>query len=180
MDERGIEYNLAHLGYVLAHEMSHGVDDFGSKYDAEGKLNNWWSAEDKKYFKKVQEDITKQYQEFALRDGLKFDASIGVGENLADISGLSICDAYLRYFQENNDDVIPIRNLSFQAFYTYYALQAKQFIGKKAISAQLKTNPHPLDKYRCNVPLSRSEIFRSLFNVKKGDGMWWHNTDTVW
>lgn len=180
LDERGIEYNLAHLGYVLAHEMSHGFDDFGSKYDAEGKLNNWWSAEDKKYFKKVQEDITKQYQEVALRDGLKFDASIGVGENLADISGLSICDAYLRYFQENNEDVIPIRNLSFQAFYTYYALQAKQFIEKKAISAQLKTNPHPLDKYRCNVPLSRSEIFRSLFNVKKGDGMWWHNTDTVW
>ena len=53
-------------------------------------------------------------------------------------------------------------------------------VGKKAITAQLKTNPHPLDKYRCNVPLSRSEIFKALYNVKKGDGMWWHNTETVW
>jgi predicted metalloendopeptidase len=48
------------------------------------------------------------------------------------------------------------------------------------LAAQLKTNPHPLDKYRCNVPLSRSEIFKSLYNVKKGDGMWWHNSDTIW
>ena len=180
LDERGIEYNLAHLGYVIAHEISHGFDDFGSKYDAEGRLHNWWTPEDAAYFKKIQKDIVKQYEEFALRDGIVFDASIGTGENLADISGLAICDAYLRYFQENNQDIIPIRNLSFQAFYTYYAVQSKQFINKKAISAQLKTNPHPLDKYRCNVPLSRSEIFRSLFNVQKGDGMWWHNTNTVW
>lgn len=180
LDERGIEYNLAHLGYVIAHEISHGFDDFGSKYDADGCLNNWWTPEDSAYFKNIQKDIVKQYEEFALRDGIKFDASIGTGENMADISGLSICDAYLRYFQENNNDIIPIRNLSFQAFYTYYALQAKQFVGKKAISAQLKTNPHPLDKYRCNVPLSRSETFRALFNVKKGDGMWWHNTNTIW
>ena len=180
LDERGIEYNLANIGYVLAHEMSHGFDDFGSKYDADGRLHNWWSPADAKYFKKLQADVTRQYEAFAKRDGIVFDASIGVGENLADISGLSICDAYLRYFQENNEDIIPIRNLSFQAFYTYYALQSKQYIGKKAISAQLKTNPHPLDKYRCNVPLSRSEIFRALFNVTKKDGMWWHNTNTIW
>ena len=86
----------------------------------------------------------------------------------------------MRDFQDNNQDLIPIRALSYEGFYTYFAFQQKQLVGKKAIAAQLKTNPHPLDKYRCNVPLSRSEIFRSLHNVKKGDGMWWHNTDTVW
>ena len=53
-------------------------------------------------------------------------------------------------------------------------------VSKKALSAQLKTNPHPLDKYRCNIPLSRSQIFRALYNIKKGDGMWWPNTNTVW
>ena len=93
---------------------------------------------------------------------------------------MAICDEYLRDFQDKNQDLIPIRALSYEAFYTYYAFQQKQYVGKKAISAQLKTNPHPLDKYRCNVPLSRSEIFRAMFNVKKGDGMWWHNTNTVW
>jgi len=180
LDERGIEYNLAHLGFTLSHEMSHGFDDFGSKYDADGKLNDWWTTEDKKKFKAIQTDIIKQYEDFAARDGIKFDASIGVGEDMADISGMAICDDYLRHFQINNDDIIPIRNLSFQAFYTYFALHQRQFIGKKALSAQLKTNPHPLDKYRCNIPLSRSKIFGALFNVKKGDGMWWHNNDTIW
>jgi predicted metalloendopeptidase len=180
LDERGIEYNLAHIGSTLGHEMSHGFDDFGSQYDADGKLNDWWTESDKRKFKAIQEDIIKQYELAAAKDGIKFDASIGIGEDMADISGMAICDNYLRHFQLNNSDIIPIRNLSFQAYYTYFALQQRQFVGKKALSAQLKTNPHPLDKYRCNVPLSRSNIFRALFNVKKGDGMWWHNTDTIW
>ncbi len=180
LDERGIEYNLAHLGFTLGHEMSHGFDDWGSKYDAEGKLNDWWTPADKRKFKSIQNDIIKQYEYFAKKDNIEFDASIGIGEDMADISGMAICDEYLRHFQLNNDDIIPIRNLSFQGLYTYFALQQRQFVGKKALSAQLKTNPHPLDKYRCNVPLSRSKIFRALFNVKKGDGMWWHNTDTIW
>ncbi len=75
-------------------------------------------------------------------------------------------------------------NYTLQAKYGFKSLEISKKITHvlmiKYIMFQLKTNPHPLDKYRCNVPLSRSEIFRSLFNVKKGDGMWWHNTDTVW
>ena len=93
---------------------------------------------------------------------------------------MSICDEYLRDFQKYNNYIIPVRYLSFQNFHTLFAFQQKQVILKRALKAQLKTNPHPLDKYRCNVPLSRSQIFRALYNVKKGNGMWWHNTDTVW
>jgi len=180
LDERGIEYNLAHLGFTISHEMSHGFDDWGSQYDAEGNLNDWWTQEDKKKFKEIQRDVIQQYEEFAARDGIKFDASIGIGEDLADISGMAICDKYLKDYQDNNNDLIPIRFVSYEVFYIYYAFQQKQKVSKKALSAQLKTNPHPLDKYRCNVPLSRSQIFRSVYNVKKGDGMWWKNTHTVW
>jgi predicted metalloendopeptidase len=160
--------------------MSHGFDDTGSKYGIDGNLYDWWTPEDKRKFKAIQADVTKQYEEFASRDGIKFDASIATGENLADISAVAICDEYLRDYQEKNEDLIPIRNFSYEAYYTYFAFQQRQKVGKKAITAQLKTNPHPLDKYRCNVPLSRSEIFKALYNVKKGDGMWWHNTETVW
>jgi putative endopeptidase len=180
LDERGIEYNLAHLGFTISHEMSHGFDDWGSQYDAQGNLNDWWTDADKKKFKAIQNDVVKQYEEFAARDGIKFDASIGIGEDLADISGMAICNRYLKDYQDNNNDLIPIRYASYEVFYIYYAFQQKQKVSKKALSAQLKTNPHPLDKYRCNVPLSRSQIFRSVYNVKKGDGMWWKNTDTVW
>jgi putative endopeptidase len=180
LDERGIEYNLAHLGNTIGHEMSHGFDDAGSQYGADGKLFDWWTEKDKKKYKEIQNDVLKQYEEFAARDGIKFDAEMSLGEDLADISGLAICDEYLRDFQDNNEDLIPIKALSYEAFYTYFAFQQRQMVGKKAISAQLKTNPHPLDKYRCNIPLSRSPIFRALYNVNKGDGMWWHNTNTVW
>jgi len=180
LDERGIEYNLAHLGFTIGHEMSHGFDDWGSKYGWDGNLYDWWTPHDKKIFESIQKDVIKQYEDFAARDGIDFDASIGIGEDLADISGMAICNEYLRDFQEKNQDLVPIKSLSFDAFYIYYAFQQRQFVGKKAISAQLKTNPHPLDKYRCNVPLSRIEVFRALYNVNKGDGMWWHNTNTVW
>ena len=180
LDERGIEYNLAHIGFTISHEMSHGFDDWGSQYGYDGKLNDWWTDKDKKKYKEIQKDVIKQYEIFAARDGIIFDATPSIGEDLADISGIAICDEYLRDFQDNNKDIIPIRAISYEAFYTYFAFQQKQFVSKKAISAQLKTNPHPLDKYRCNVPLSRSLIFRSLYDVKRGDGMWWHNTNTVW
>jgi len=180
LENRGIEYNLAHLGNTLAHEMSHSLDDWGSKYDADGNLNDWWTPKDKLVFKKKQEDVIKQYEEWAKRDGIKFDASIGIGEDLADISGLAICDEYLRDFQVKNKDIAHIRSISFDAFYTYFAYQQRQKVTKKALAAQLKTNPHPLDKYRTNVPLSRSKIFKAQFNVTPKDDMHWHNTDTIW
>jgi len=180
LDERGIEYNLAHIGFTIGHEMSHSLDDWGCQYGYDGNLHDWWTNDDKKHYKEIQKDVIKQYEDFAARDGIKFDASIGIGEDLADISGLHICNEYLRDFQDTNNDLIPIRNVSYEAFYIYFAFQQKQKVTKQALKAQLKTNPHPLDKYRCNIPLSRSEIFRAIYNVKRGDGMWWHNTDTIW
>jgi putative endopeptidase len=180
LDERGLEYNLAHIGFTVAHEMSHALDDLGSRYDKDGKLHNWWTSKDAEHFKQIQKDIVKQYEIFEKRDGIDFDAWPSIGEDLADISGFSICLEYLRDFQLKNEDILPIQTLSFQAFFVYFALQSRQKITKKAILAQLKTNPHPLDKYRCNVPLSRSNVFRAIFKVRKGDGMWWHTTNSVW
>ena len=180
LDERGIEYNLAYIGYTLGHEMSHSLDDWGSKYDYEGKLHDWWTPEDKKKFKKIQNDVIKQYEVFASYDGIKFDASMSIGEDLADISGLAICLEYLRDFQMKNKDILPIRSLSYNAFFVYFAYQYRQQISKKAIAAQLKTNPHPLDKYRTNVPLSRSPIFRANYNIQKGDKMYWPSMNRVW
>jgi putative endopeptidase len=180
LEERGIEHNLAHIGFTLGHEMSHALDDWGSKYDETGKLNDWWTEKDKKKFKRIQKDVIKQYEVFASYDGIKFDAEPSIGEDIADISGLAICREYLRDFQLKNEDILPIKALSFEAFFVYFAYQQRQKISKKAIEAQLKTNPHPLDKYRTNVPLSRIPVFREIYKVKKGDKMWWHSTNRVW
>ena len=180
LDQRGIEYNLSRIGFTIAHEMSHSLDNKGSKYDEFGVLNDWWSEKDKILFKKIQQDVIKQYEIFASYDKIKFDAESSIGESLADISALAICQEYLRDFQLKNNDILPIQSISFETFFIYFAIQQRQKISKKAILAQLKTNPHPLDKYRCNVPLSRSNVFRSLYNVKKGNKMWWHSTNSVW
>ena len=180
LNERGIEYNLAYIGYTLGHEMSHSLDDTGSKYDYNGNLHNWWTPHDRKIFNSKVANIVKQYETFAAYDGITMDATLSTGENMADISGLAICVEYLRDFQTKNADVVPIKSLSFQAFFTYFAIQARQKIYNNAIKSQLKINPHPLDKYRTNCPLARLELFKSIYNVKKGDKMYWESTDTIW
>ena len=180
LKERGLEYNLAHLGFTLSHEMSHSLDDWGSQYDHLGRLNEWWTKEDKEKFKKIQNDVIKQYELFAKRDGINFDAKLSLGEDMADISGISICNEYLRDFHKNNNEIIPIQALSFKKFYINYAHQMREKLSKKALEAQLKTNPHPLDKYRTNIPLSRLILFRDIYSVKENNKMWWHNTNTIW
>jgi predicted metalloendopeptidase len=125
-------------------------------------------------------DVVKQYETFAAYDGIKMDASLSTGENLADISGLAICEEYLRNFQLKNKDVAPISSLNFQEFYVYIAIQNRQKIYDKAIKAQLLTNPHPMNKYRTNCPLSRLKVFQSIYNIQKGDKMYWSSTDTIW
>ena len=180
LDERGIEYNLAHIGYTLTHEMSHALDDLGSKYDHTGKLHDWWTEKDKQKFKKIQREIINHYETFAKHDGIVFNAEPSIGEDLADISGLAICLTYLRDFQNKNEDIIPIRALSYEAMFIYFAAQQRQKISTNALNAQLKTNPHPLDKYRTNVPLSRMKIFRTIYNITKKDKMYWNSTNTIW
>lgn len=180
LDERGIEYNLAYIGFTLGHEMSHSLDDMGSKYDHLGNLHNWWTPEDRTKFNRKVKDVIHQYETFAKYDNVIMDASLSTGENLADISGLAICMEYLRNFQDTNNDIIPIKSLSFNAFFVYIAIQSRQKIYAEAVQAQLKTNPHPMDKYRTNCPLARLLLFRSIYNIKKGDKMYWESTDTIW
>ena len=178
-DERGIEYNLAYIGYTIGHELSHSLDDMGSMYDYKGNLFNWWTPHDHKIFQSKMNDVIRQYETFAARDGIKMDGSLSVGENLADISGLAIIQEYLRDYQITDNYIIPIKKLSFETLFMYIAYQWRSFVSKEAIPTELKINPHPLDKYRANCPLARLELFKSIYHIKKGDGMYWHS-DTIW
>ena len=179
LEERGLEYNSVYIGYTLGHELSHSLDETGSKFDADGNLNDWWTEVDKKVFKKKMDDIIKQYEEFSARDGIKFDASISIGEDLADISGLALIETYLLDNQIVNDEPTKMKKMNLAKLYMNFAIQARQKVYKKAIKAQLKMNPHPLEKYRTNCVLARSELFKTIYGIKKGDGMWW-KSDTIW
>jgi putative endopeptidase len=177
---QSLEYNLARVGFTVGHEMSHCLDDWGSQYDAEGNLNDWWTPEDKRKYKKIQEGVIRQYEAWAKRDGINFNASGSIGEDLADISGLANCNEFLRQYLHNNKKIASQQSQSFKEFHLEFAVQQRQKIPKAALSAQLKTNPHPPDVYRTNVPLSRSQIFVHNMNIKKGDGMYWKDNTSVW
>jgi putative endopeptidase len=179
LEERGLEYNSVYIGYTLGHELSHSLDEYGSKFDADGNLSDWWTEADKKIFKKKMDDVIKQYETFAARDGIKFDASMSIGEDLADISGMALVETYILDNQIVNDEPTKMKKMNLAKLYMNFAIQGRQQIYKKAIKAQLKMNPHPLEKYRVNCALARLELFKTIYGIKKGDGMWWNN-DTIW
>lgn len=178
--QHSFAYNLAHIGFTVGHEMSHSLDDWGSKYDYKGNLNDWWTAKDKKKYKVIQDDIIKQYETWAKRDGITYDASQTIGEDLADISGLSTVVEYLLDFQYKNKEFPPITRLVLINLFIFYAYQMRQYETKKAEVYQLEKNVHPPNKYRTNVPLSRTPLFRKIYNINKSDDMYWNSTNRVW
>lgn len=180
LETHGIQYNLAYLGFTIAHELSHSLDDLGSQYDYKGDLINWWTKQDKNKFKKIQDEIITQYRVFAEYDNIDYDPTFTVGEDIADISGLNICEEYLRDFCIANKYTPNINYQYFRIFYTYFAYQMRQKIRKQSVKYELITNPHPIDKYRTNVTLSRSLFFRAIFDIKDGDHMYWNNKTAIW
>ena len=178
--DESLEYNLSSIGYTITHEMSHSLDDLGSNYDYKGNLKNWWSVSDKKHFDKYIENVIEEYEEFAKRDGIQWDAENSVGEDIADISGLFILEEYLRNKLFLNNEMLEIDILKLKLFFTYFAIQNSQGVYKGAIPMLLITNPHPLNKYRVNCPLARISLFQHIYNIKPGDKMYWSNTNKLW
>ena len=182
LDDRGIEYNLANLGYVLAHEFSHSLDVIGSKYDHNGNLKDWWTAEDKKKYKKLIDDVNSQYSTFMAHNNIKTDVSLFIGENIADITGVNLCSDYLMLYHSlhNNLESVSTTFLSLKTFYNFYAIQMRQHISDNSLQMLLKTNPHPPDKYRINCPLARLKLFKKIYNINKKDKMFWQSKIDIW
>jgi endothelin-converting enzyme/putative endopeptidase len=180
LNDVGIEYVMAYIGSTLTHEMSHSLDDSGSKFNYKGIMEDIFTKKDRIIYSKIEKDIIKQYNISAKKDGYNFDASISIGEDMADISGLAITIEYLRDYYLKNNVEIPVIIPSLEKFFAYYTISNKSYIYKEAIYNQLIFNPHPMNKYRVNVPLSRSELFREIYKVKKNDGMWWPNLSKIW
>ena len=176
---KGLEYNLAHIGFTFGHELSHCLDNSGRLFDHKGNMRNWWTPEDAKIFESKVKDVIKQYELFASWDGIKMDASTMVGESMADISGTEICVNYLNDYLITTGAPKKVKEISLKEFFIYVAFQWREAIYKQSVNFNIKTNPHPLVKYRTNCPMSRLMIFKKIYGIKKGDRMYWNN-DTVW
>jgi len=173
--EHGLEYNLAYIGFTIAHELCHSLDNIGSEYDVNGNMNKWWGKKDKIKFETIQKEIEKQNRKIASYDNFTFDTYFTVGENIADISGLHLCEEYIRDYCIRTNATDFLTYLRFTLFYVYFAYQMKQKISQQSIMYEINTDVHSIAKYRTNLALSSSKFFEKLHNIKKGDKMYWKN-----
>ncbi len=163
--------NYGAIGAVIGHEITHGFDDEGSKFDAKGNLKSWWTQEDRKRFEAKAKKVEKQFDRYTVADGLKVNGKLTLGENIADLGGLSIAyDAYqlslARTGRKDIDELTPE-----QRFFIAFAIFERENARPEFEKMQVLTDPHSPGKFRINGPTSNFDEFYKAFGVKKGDKM---------
>jgi endothelin-converting enzyme/putative endopeptidase len=164
--------NYGGIGAVIGHEMGHGFDDQGSKYDAEGNLKNWWTDNDLKAFKMRADNLVEQYNGYAVFDDLNVNGSLTLGENIGDLSGVTI--AYKAYKASLNGKEAPVIDglTGDQRFFMGYAQIWRGKLVEKSMRNRVATDPHSPGEFRVLGILSNIDEFNEQFNVKEGDAMY--------
>ena len=161
--------NYGAIGVVIGHEMTHGFDDEGRKFDKDGNLTDWWSAEDSKLFDERTKVLVEQFNSYLVLDSIHADGTLSLGENIADLGGLNIS---FQAFKLANNDSKPINGFTpNQRFYLAYSHVWAQNIRDKEILRRTKEDPHSLGKLRVIGPLKNIPEFYEAFNVKPGQQM---------
>ncbi len=174
--------NYGSIGVVIGHEITHGFDDEGSKFDAKGNLKSWWTPEDRKRFMAKAKKVEKQFDSYEVADGVKVNGKLTLGENIADLGGLSIAyDAYqlqlARTGREDIDGLTPE-----QRFFIGFSQFERESARPEFLKTQVLTDPHSPALFRINGPVSNFEGFYRAYGVKKGDRHYRNPKDreTVW
>lgn len=170
---KNISYNLAYIGFIIAHEIIHGFDVRGSLFDENGILNTlgWWTKEDRDNYKILQNDVIDHYTALALKDGLKIDAKLTLNENIADISAMNLIENTLETYLFEQNIFGEKQDKYFKDLYYNYAQQWRSILRPKQLINRLLTDQHSLAKYRVNCVLMRSSRFNTIFNINQKDGM---------
>ncbi len=153
-------FNYGSIGSVIGHEMTHGFDDQGAQFDADGNLKSWWTPEDLKNFKERGDCIEKQFSAFEVEPGLHGNGKLEEGESIADLGGLVI--AYAAYQKTLAGKPAPPDIDGFtsdQRFFLGYAAHWAANFRPEAARLRAKTDPHPLNSFRVDGPLSNMPIF---------------------
>lgn len=165
--------NYGGIGAVIGHEMTHGFDDSGSKFDADGNLKNWWTPQDAEQFKKRTQMVVDQYNGYTVINGtMHVNGQLTLGENLADLGGLNI--AY-EAFKKTPEGKSTNRIDGFtpdQRFFLSWAQVWRANITDEAQAQRILTDPHSPGEYRCNGPISNMPEFYEAFDIKEGDKLW--------
>jgi len=160
------------IGGVIGHEMTHGFDDQGCQYAADGNLKNWWSAEDKSHFDAKTKMVKDQYDAYTILDNKHVNGALTLGENLADLGGVTIAyDAFKKTKQGQSQEKIDGMTPD-QRFFMSWAQVWRSNIRDEEAATRLVTDPHSPGVHRCNGPLSNFTPFYLAFNVKEGNKMY--------
>ena len=163
--------NYGAIGVVIGHEMGHGFDDQGSKYDAEGNLKNWWTDQDRAKFEVRAGCVTNQFDSIDVGAGLHHSGKLVTGEAMGDLGGVALAyKAYHRSLQGKEPPVID-GFTGDQRFFLAYARVWAASQRPEAMRRQLATDPHPLAKFRTNATLQNIPEFQQAFGCKMGDPM---------
>jgi putative endopeptidase len=163
--------NYGAVGAVIGHEMTHGFDDQGRKFDAQGNLKDWWTKEDGEKFVTKAAVVGKQFDAFSPLDSVHVNGQLTMGENLADLGGLIIAyQAFLKTPQAKAGKAIDGFTPA-QRFFLSYAQTWRTNQRPEALRQQIQTNPHSPDQYRVAGPLQNMPEFQAAFRCKEGDKM---------
>jgi putative endopeptidase len=165
-------FNYGGMGAVIGHEMTHGFDDQGRKFDAAGNLTDWWKPDDAKNFTSRASMVEKQFSGYTAIDTLHVNGKLTLGENIADLGGLKIAFAAYQKTLEGKPRPEKIDGLTpEQRFFLAWAQIWRVNIRPEAVRLRLNTDPHAPGRFRCNGPLSNMKEFLDAFNVADGSPM---------
>ncbi|MBI3517745.1 MAG: M13 family metallopeptidase [Bacteroidetes bacterium] len=165
-------FNYGIMGAIIGHELTHGFDDQGSQFDADGNLKMWWTDADYKNFKDKTGLIIDQFNSYVAIDTLHVNGELTQGENIADLGGLTM--AYYAYQKSLNGKKSPVM-VGFtgeQRFFLAWVQGWKTLMRDAYLKQMIATNPHSPGNFRAVGPLSNMQEFYDAFGVKEGDGMY--------
>ncbi|HMG93127.1 MAG TPA: M13 family metallopeptidase [Chryseolinea sp.] len=165
--------NYGGIGAVIGHELSHGFDDMGSQFDAEGNLKNWWAEVDLSKFKEKSKAYVDQFNKYEPLPGVFVQGQFTLGENIGDLGGLAIAFDGLQLFYKENGKPGDIDGFTpEQRFFLSWGTIWRAKYRDETLRTQVLTDPHSPSMYRANGPLTNFDPFYKAFNVVEGDKMY--------
>ncbi len=170
-ETQDVAANYGAMGAIIGHEITHGFDDQGSQFDADGVYRMWWTEEDRAEFMRRAEMLVQQANEHEVLPGLNLNGQLTLGENIADLGGLKMAFRALQISQETAplewlDGLSPE-----QRFFKSWATAWRENNRPEALKIQVATDPHATNEFRCNGPLSNLPEFAAAWYVESGAPM---------
>ncbi|SEW01591.1 metallopeptidase [[Haemophilus] ducreyi] len=172
--------NFGAIGAIIGHEITHGFDDSGSKFDGEGNLKDWWTSDDRKKFEALADRLVAQFNQFEVAPKVYVNGRFTLGENIADLGGLSIAYDALKLYEQDHGITPMIENLSSdQRFFMSWTRSWRHKATVQALTHQVKSDPHAPGQFRAYAPILNISGFHRAFNTKLGDKMYRNDAERI-